>query len=461
VRQWTGVSVRRWTGEPRNQCFGETANQCFGLSLSNKSLKYRLSETLQYRNTAIPKLSGQVGNSTTSVVHVTSWLSRQGGGIPPAVWALARETNQRGLSCSVLGLWDQWVEQDCIGNQPPFTAGKVLGPKALGFSPALSAQLHACVHPGGIVHSHGLWMYPGAVARKCASKAGCPLVISPHGMLEPWALNHSRLKKRLAAWWFEDKNLQKADCLHALCAAEADNFRSYGLKNPIAIIPNGVDMPENGDRRTEIGNPPTACDTMAEKFPDMKGRRSSLFRSRLHPKKGLSNLLQAWRPVVRDFKDWCLLIAGAGQPAYEQELKIQVNDYALGKSVVFLGAIYGEDKKQALAAADVFVLPSFSEGFSMAILEAAAACLPVLLTPECHFPELVKAGAAIEIAPQASAIEQGLRCILELPDEQRRIMGRRGLELVKQSYTWPVIAGRMCEVYEWLAGNRSRPECVV
>jgi len=395
------------------------------------------------------------------VIHVTSWLSRQGGGIPPVVWALARETNQRGFPCSVFGLRDQWVEEDCVGHHLPFATGTVLGPKALGFSPALSAQLRTAVRPGGIVHSHGLWMHPGATARKCASRARGPLVISPHGMLEPWALNHSRLKKKLAAWWFEDKNLRQAACLHALCAAEADNFRRYGLKNPIAIIPNGVDVPDSGKQKSETGNQTTAAGTLAEKIPKLKGRPCILFLSRLHPKKGLSNLLQAWQRVAHDFRDWRLLIAGAGQPAYEQELRDLAKNYGLEKSVVFTGPVYGEDKRQLLAAADVFVLPSFSEGFSVAILEAAAAGVPVLLTPECHFPELVKAGAAFEMAPQASAIEGGLRQILELSEGQRKAMGRRGLELVKQSYTWPVIAGRMCEVYEWLAGNGPRPECVV
>jgi glycosyltransferase involved in cell wall biosynthesis len=387
-----------------------------------------------------------------NVVHVTSWLSRLGGGISPVVWALARETARRGFPCSVFGLSDQWVEEDCADNHLPFTTGTVLGPKALGFSPALSNQLRAQVRPGGIIHSHGLWMYPGTLARKCASKSRCPLVISPHGMLEPWALNHSRLKKMLAAWWFEDKNLQEADCLHALCTAEADSFRRYGLKNPIAIIPNGVDM--------DGLCLPAAADTITERFSGMKGQHRILFLSRLHPKKGLVNLLWAWQKMTRDFKDWCLLIAGAGQPAYEQELRILVKDYALEKSVLFLGSVYGEDKRQILAAADVFVLPSFSEGFSMAILEAAAAGLPVLLTRECNFPELAKSGAAIEISPQTSAIEEGLRQILELSEEQRKAMGRRGLELVKQAYTWPIIADRMCRVYEWLAGNGSRPEDV-
>ena len=303
-------------------------------------------------------------------------------------------------------------------------------------------------------------MHPGTTARKCAVRTGCPLVISPHGMLEPWALNHSRLKKRLAALLFEDKNLREAGCLHALCAAEADNFRRYGLENPIAIIPNGVDMPE-------IGKPPVADDAMVEKFSGMKGRHRILFLSRLHPKKGLSNLLQAWSKIQkaesrkRKAEEWVLAIAGAGQPAYELELRTLVKNYALEKNVVFVGAVYGEDKRQVLAAADAFVLPSFSEGFSVAILEAAAAGLPVLLTPECNFPELVKSGAAVEISSQPSAIEAGLRKIMELSEGQRKDMGRRGLELVKQSYTWPSIAGRMVEVYRWLLGSGTKPECVV
>jgi poly(glycerol-phosphate) alpha-glucosyltransferase len=96
----------------------------------------------------------------------------------------------------------------------------------------------------------------------------------------------------------------------------------------------------------------------------------------------------------------------------------------------------------------------------MAILEAAAAGLPILLTRECNFPELAKANAAVEILPEASAIESGLRQILEFSDEQRKIMGERGRELVKKFYTWPVIAGQMRKVYEWLAENATMPETV-
>lgn len=383
------------------------------------------------------------------IVHVTSWLSRRGGGIPPVIWALTGETRRRGMDASVVGLKDEWLDQDC--KDVSYAAGEVAGPTALGFSPGLKKELQAQVQTPGVVHSHGLWMYPGMAARNCAHKKNCGLLISPHGMLEPWALNHSRWKKKLAEGLFERKNLQEAGCLHALCQAEAENFRRYGLKNPIAVIPNGIALDDLDQR-------PNGA--IIEKFTEIKDRRRILFLSRLHPKKGLENLLQAWGKLAPDFSDWQLLIAGSGEPAYESKLKALARDMLRNQSVFFTGPLYGEDKKQILAAADVFVLPSFSEGFSMAILEAAAAGLPVLLTPECNFPELAKSNAAIEISPDALAIENGIRQMLGLPEEQRKAVGQRGRELVSKHYIWPAIAEQMCRVYEWLAGNAAIPETV-
>lgn len=385
-----------------------------------------------------------------NILHVTSWLSRLGGGIPPVIWALARETSRRGQNVSVVGLKDEWVDTDCKKENFAFASGEIVGPRSFGFSPGLRNQLQSLVPPGGIVHSHGLWMYPGWAARNAATGKNGRLLVSPHGMLEPWALDRSGWKKKAVGLLFENKNLQKAACLHALCLPEAENFRRLGLKNPIAIIPNGVDLDE----------PAISAGAIVEKFPEIKGRRRILFLSRLHPKKGLGNLLQAWQKMAPNFKDWQLLVAGSGDPAYENELKTFSKDLISNKNVVFLGQVQGENKKQILAAADVFILPSFSEGFSVAILEAAAASLPVLLTRECNFPELARSNAAIEITTSAAGIENGLRQILELPDEQRKAMGQQGRELIKKSYTWPTVAEQMCCVYDWIAGTAAMPETV-
>lgn len=384
-----------------------------------------------------------------TVVHVTSWLSRRGGGIPPVIRALARETNRQGISASVVGLEDEWVQDDCCENGFPISTGKVFGPKAFGFSPELRNQVRMRANSPGVIHSHGLWMYPGLAARSCAERKNCRLIISPHGMLEPWALNHSRWKKKVVEYLIERRNLRRADCLHALCEAEADHFRSYGLKNPIAIIPNGIDPAEILTREK---------DPAGEKSPGPARRRRILFLSRLHSKKGLDNLLQAWKRLAAEFKAWQLVIAGSGEPAYETRLKNITREQISEGSIVFPGAVYGDDKKQVLAGAEAFVLPSFSEGFSMAVLEAAAAGLPVLLTPECNFPELAKSNGAFEISADAAGIEAGIRRMLEMPDGQRREMGRCGQELIKRSYTWPVIAGQMCRIYDWLVRGGQIPE---
>jgi glycosyltransferase involved in cell wall biosynthesis len=132
----------------------------------------------------------------------------------------------------------------------------------------------------------------------------------------------------------------------------------------------------------------------------------------------------------------------------------------LHRSVTLTGVLEGRDKLAALSAADAFALPSFSEGFSMAILEAMAARLPVLLTPGCNFPEAMHAGAAIEVQPTAADTQRGLRELLSMSDEQRRAMGERGRILVERHYTWTAVAAQMMELYRWMRGGGSPPAFV-
>ena len=172
------------------------------------------------------------------------------------------------------------------------------------------------------------------------------------------------------------------------------------------------------------------------------------------------NLLHAWKGVTPGFKDWCLLIAGPDEIGHEGQLKNLSASLGISDSVFFLGPVYGEDKKVLLSAVDAFILPSFSEGISMAVLEAAASALPVLLTGQCNLPGLARAGAAIEVASESTEIQAGLQQLLSLSDLQRKSMGRRGRELMESTYTWDSVARQMLLVYQWLAGNSPRPECV-
>jgi glycosyltransferase involved in cell wall biosynthesis len=386
------------------------------------------------------------------IIHITSCLSRSGGGIPNIIWSLAGQIQQLGGESIVSGLKDEYFEMDCRNQSLSVMGGAVCGPRAIGYSPELYRQLKAEVRSTDVFHVHGLWTYPGTVGSGLSRGAGCRRIVSPHGMLEPWALQQSKFKKRLAGWLFETRNLRTADCLHAGSRSEAENFRRFGLRNPIAIIPNGMNI-----GKFELGND---REELLREQPALRERKLLLFLSRIHPKKGLSELFSAWAKVKAQDKNWSLLVVGPDELNHESELRKMAAELKITRHIHFMGPAYGPKKRQFLAAVDAFTLPSFSEGFSMAVLEAAAAGLPILLTKECNFPELAAAGAAIEVPAGPVGIPEGLTQFLELSETQRKLMGTKGLELVTQSYTWRAVATAMMRVYEWLAKTGPKPDCI-
>ncbi len=296
-------------------------------------------------------------------------------------------------------------------------------------------------------------MYPSVVASHWASRWKRPLVISPHGMLDPWAVRNSAWKKRLAGYFFENRHLQHAACLHALTDAEYEAIRAYGLENPVAVIPNGVDVPE-------LSDPLPAPDWAS----DLDSVRVLLFLGRLHPKKGLANLLHAWMRVLGQVptgvEEWRLVIAGWDQGGHEAELRQLAEALQLNEKVRFVGPQFAAQKAASLARADAFVLPSLSEGLPMAALEAWAHGLPVLMTRQCNLPEGFNARAAIEIEPVPNRMGERLAAFLSLPEAERLAMGERGRRLVKAHFGWEGIAAQMSKVYRWLVNGGEIPAYV-
>jgi len=384
------------------------------------------------------------------VLHVTASLSRLGGGIPPVVWELARHQSAAGAAASVAGLQDRYTAEDARPDVP-YRAAVSTGPAAFGYSRELGKLLHD--HRADVVHSHGLWMHPGIEARRLARRSRAALVVSPHGMLEPWAIRRSRLRKLAAAWLFERSNVRSAGCVHALCRQEAAGIRAFSPRSAIAVVPNGVDL------RDWAAMP--GREAIAERFPEVNGRRRALFLSRIHPKKGLAHLLEAWARLGRLSDGWVLVVSGPDEGGHLRHIESLAESLGISRSVVFTGPLYGQAKLEALAGADVFVLPSFSEGFSIAVLEAAACRLPVLLTAQCNFPELAAAGGAVEVEPTAEGTLRGLRLLAGMTDAQRMEMGANGRTLVEFHYTWDAIATKMVDVYSWLLGGGPAPACVM
>jgi poly(glycerol-phosphate) alpha-glucosyltransferase len=271
-------------------------------------------------------------------------------------------------------------------------------------------------------------------------------------MLDPWAVRHAAWKKRLVGWWFENAHLAGAACLHALTEAEARAIRAYALANPICVVPNGVDLPP----ATMPARP-----SWAEAAGN--GRKILLFLGRLHPKKGLENLLAAWQDVqpAAGASDWLLVIAGWSTGGHEQQLRRMAEAQGVSDTVCFVGPQFDHDKAASLVCADAFVLPSLSEGLPLAVLEAWSYGLPVLMTEACNLPEGFAAGAALAIDTDRAGIAIGLRRLFAMSDAERRDMGARGQALVRQRFTWRQVGGQMATVYRWVLGGGAPPSCVL
>lgn len=304
---------------------------------------------------------------------------------------------------------------------------------------SLHRRFRALLERADGLHIHGLWEQSTLVAARMARDLGKPYVLSAHGMLDPWAVGNRRFKKLLYAAVVERRNVRRAACLHALTAAEAGDYRGFvggSIRPPIVIIPNGLTLPAE----------PSAA-SFLERFPQLRGHRLILFLGRIHPKKGIDVLVRAWARLAEQSPDAHLVIAGPDFEGTRARIESLVAQLGVASRVTFTGMLRDELKASALAAAAVFVLPSLSEGFSMSVLEAMGTGLPVIVTAECHIPEVAEASAGwttqSEVAPLASSLQE----FLSNPEASNRLLGDRGRELVRRRFAWPVIAREMVAQY--------------
>jgi glycosyltransferase involved in cell wall biosynthesis len=394
-----------------------------------------------------------VGRTTTRLMFVVGRLYSEASGVTRIMCDLAAALERQRVSVTVYAALQKNMPTGAHLLRPPskFVAepGTWLG--GLSHSPKLRRIINADMDCFDVVHSHSMWMLPNHYASAAAHRHNKPVVFTAHGVLEPWALARSSWKKRPVAWAWQNQDLRRAACIHVNSTAEVAGIRAYGLTNPIAIVPNGLDLAPF--------DPMPDKQEFFQKWPQLAGKKIMLFLSRLHPKKGLGHLLDAWKNLAVDHPDWHMVIAGRDDGA-EAQTRAAVTAMALDQSITLTGALEGRDKLAALAAADAFVLPSFSEGFSMAILEAMGARLPVLLTPGCNFAEAVRAGAALEVKPDALDTERGIRELLAMTNHQRGSMGERGRLLVEQRFTWDSVATQMMQLYQWMSGGGSPPDFV-
>ena len=360
--------------------------------------------------------------------------------------------NEHPLHIDIIGVEDEFTAADAAtweGLSVHIVPSKHA---AFRYAPALSHQLSSLTPD--LVHTHGIWTYLSVAAvRWSRSNGGVtprPYVVSTHGMLDPWALHNSRWKKIIAGFAFERRHLKNAACIHAINRAEAAAIRAFGLKNPICIIPNGVEVPaSNAADRT----PPWAAQTISD-------RKVLLYLGRLHPKKGLRILLRGWKEAFKHEKDWILVIAGWDQGGHRRELEQLTRELKIADSVQFTGPLFGKARDTAYQNADAFVMPSLSEGQPLVVLEAWSHARPVLMTQECNLPEGFENGAAIRMSATVEGVAGALGKLFASEKSALEEMGCRGRDLVICNFSWSQIASQMFAVYKWLLGHSAQPDCV-
>lgn len=313
-------------------------------------------------------------------------------------------------------------------------------------------DLEVVVRGASVVHMHGLWQGHTRVGARRARSGGVPYLITAHGMAEPWALRHKYWKKRLYLALVESRNLREASCLHALSRPEIGHLRALAPGANVCFVPNGVDLAPFDDLPARA--------LLEAEHPELAGKFVVLFFGRLHVKKGLELLARALSEIAKDRPEVHVLLAGTDDGALGP-FRDLCSGLGVSSRVTWVGHVSGEKARRVWASADAFALPSHSEGFSMAVLEALACRLPTLITTACHFPELAQAGGGVEVEPTAGSVTDGLRSIVERTPTERKALAERGRALVEARYTWDRQAARLAEVYAWLQGGGARPAAIV
>lgn len=368
------------------------------------------------------------------VIHVVPGVSEEASGPSYSVVRLCESLIAQGQDVTLAAL--EWAP---MASQPPFLKTFPLGwgPRRLGRSTAMRRWLDAQVLSGNVdvLHNHGMWQMNAVYPGWAATKGNINLVVSPRGAFSSWAMRSGSFLKR--AFWplLQYPALAATTCFHATAGSEYEDIRRMGFRQPVAIIPNGIDIPD-----------------LQPKAPG--DSRILLFLGRIHPVKGLDMLLPAWRVVQDRFPEWRLVIAGNddgyyGRSGYLDELHILVQKLGL-KRIEFIGEQRGVNKLKAYQDADLFVLPSYSENFGVTVAEALAAGTPAIVTKGAPWGGLIKQDAGWWVDIGIDSLAACLENALSRSSDELGEMGMRGRCWMESEFSWPCIGEQMSDTYRWL-----------
>lgn len=383
------------------------------------------------------------------VTHVVATIDEPNAGPSNSVSHLCRSMVRLGHKADVdmVAGWRAGPAQAAADlavhrHRQDFASAPVLG--RLCLSHDLSADLRLRAPFLDIIHAHGLWLMPNVYPMWAAAGTNAAVVISPRGMLGGAALKFSASRKALFWQLLQRRAVTRAACLHATGEAEYEEIRAFGIDRPVAVIPNGVDLPEPAPA-TPAGAPSTS--------------RTVLTLGRIHPKKGLIHLVRAWGAIAADHPAWKLRIVGPSELGHADELRGLALSLGLN-SVSIEDALHGADKTAAYRAADLFVLPTLNDNFALTVAEALAAGTPVIATKGAPWSGLTEQRCGWWVDVGAEPLAEALRTAMCLPRPALAEMGQRGRAWMAQAFSWDRVARDMVRVYGWLKGEIEPPAFV-
>ncbi|MEO1392660.1 MAG: glycosyltransferase [Cyanobacteria bacterium J06634_5] len=386
----------------------------------------------------VPALGSVYGGPSKSVIELAQSLGAAGIDVDLVT------TNANGDKTVDVPI-GQWIEK---GNYR-IQYFSYLGFGDYKFSLDISRWLLKNIQAYDLVQTNAIFSLPNLPAYLGCRWHNVPYVIIPRGMLEPWALSYKAWKKRIYYRLFEQPALQRASAIQMLASSEADQIQVLDLKSPLIISPNGIHRED-----FEVLPQP---DVFYQRFPETEHKKLILFLGRIDPKKGLDFLAQAFGNAKRQFSDAHLVVAGPDNVGFLPTAKQYFSDHHCLDSVTFTGMLTGELKYAALAASNYYIAPSYSEGFSMSVLEGMAAGLPCILTTGCNFPEAAKANVANVADVDAKSVTAALLSCMNDP-QASAAMGARAREFIFDNYTWNSIAGDLFTVYQSILNQQPFPQ---
>lgn len=375
------------------------------------------------------------------VCQVASGLSAKGGPTY-TVPSLCRSLSELGVRVVLDALVPSVVDARGLYTVNAHPISKFI--PRLGLSGSMRRSLVKAAGEADVVHSHLLWMmpniYPGLIIKAMRSRA--LLVMSPRGTLDPWEFNNNKLQKRIAWFAGQKMNLAMSACLHATAPMECEHFRALGLKAPVAVIPNGVDIPD------------------LTGFPLVrKDRRRLLFLARIAPKKGVDLLLRAWRNVQAVFPDWELQIAGDPNGDYLGQMQSLAGELGVERTT-FTCPVSEQAKWALYRNADLYVLATRGDNWAVSISDALSFGVPAIVSNQAPWEGLEIHDAGWWIDLSVDALSDCLRHALRLDASELAAMGQRGRQWMSREFSWNRVGIQMKATYEWLLSGGVRPDWV-